>query len=186
MVNALESDRNFRHYGPLTTLRTSLHASARVQWLLNPGERKERQMRALMIDLENMIEMRKAVNALTGDHMSEDYVQGRAETVEFIDDKIQDLKDSANALCPGTSLSTPPDMASILLKLVDVNTYEGQGVRHLWRTGSAAAHGLYWPKITNPNPQEWDEEGFHTSLYGTMMLVKGALDLYETRATCYV
>jgi hypothetical protein len=40
--------------------------------------------------------------------------------------------------------------------------------------------GLYWPKFTNPNSKEWDEEGFQTSFH-TMMLVKGALDLYETR-----
>jgi hypothetical protein len=39
--------------------------------------------------------------------------------------------------------------------------------------GTAAAHGYYWSRIQNPNPQVWNEEEFNTSLYGTMMLVRG-------------
>jgi hypothetical protein len=118
--------------------------------------------------------------------MSEELVKKRDDAVAILKDKIQGLKDSATTIRPDTSLTEPPDTASLLQTLVDVHTFEGQGVRHLRRTGSPAAHGYYWSRIQNPNPQVRNEEEFNTSLYGTMMLVKGALELYQARATCCV
>src|SRR5258705_3941866 len=50
--------------------------------------------------LENMIEMRKGINALTGNHMSEELVKKRDDAVAILKDKIQGLKDSATTIRP--------------------------------------------------------------------------------------
>lgn len=186
VVDAMETDRPFRHYGPITTLRTSLLASARTKWLMEPSNRVERQIRALMIEIQNQTEQRKAIDALSGDHMSPELVAGRIQAIEVINDHIQELKDRAAELRPTDELKKLPDTASIIRGLVDEHSDEGQAVRHLWRTGSATAHGYHWSTQLTGEPGQFDEQWFNTSLYGSMLLVNDALELYEIRATNHV
>ena len=76
-----------------------------------------------------------------------------------------------------------PDTVSMIRDLVEPNTDVGQGIRHLWRTGSAVAHGFHWANFVGG---EFDEQSFNMSLYGSMMMVKDALELYEKRATSHL
>jgi hypothetical protein len=179
VVDAMDSELPFRHYGPLTSLRTTLEVAARTQWLLKPAKRPERQFRACRIGFQNLIEQQKAVSAMTGNQMSPDLVIARDKSVALLDQEIQALKGKASELRPGVEL-VKPDTASLLQGLVDENTYEGQGIRHLWRTGSAAAHGFHW---ANLGGGQFDEASFNMSLYASMMLVNDALKLYTNRAT---
>ena len=174
----MEADIPFRHYGPLTALRNALLTSARVVWLLEPPSRPARQFRAAKMELQNMIEQRKAISDLTGDQMSAELTAGRDQAVALLNEKIQDLKVAALTLCPGENLEMP-DTVSFIRDLVAPHSYEGQAIRHLWRTGSAIAHGYHW---ANLGGGAFDEQSFNTSLYGSMMMVKDALDLYEKRA----
>lgn len=182
VVDAMEADIPFRHYGPLTTLRTALLVSSRIVWLLEPRRRTARQFRAARMELQNMIEQRKAINELTGDQMSAELVAARNQAVALLDEKIQNLEAHALTLCPGEKLDMP-DAVSLIRDLVEPHSYVGQGIRHLWRTGSAVAHGYHW---TNLGGGQFDEQSFNMSLYGSMMLVKDALELYEKRATNYL
>ncbi|GAB1811113.1 hypothetical protein MUNTM_01500 [Mycobacterium sp. MUNTM1] len=134
------------------------------------------------MEIKNLIEQRIAINELTGDQMSAELVAARDQSVALLKEKIQGLKEHALTLCPGEKLDMP-DTVSLIRDLVDPDTYEGQGIRHLWRTGSAAAHGYHW---ANLGGGEFDEQAFNMSLYGTMLMVKEALELYVNRATNHI
>ncbi len=183
VVDLMAADVLFRHYGPLTALRTALLVSVRTIWLLKPAHRTKRQFRACRIELQNLIEQRTAIRELTGDQMSSDLVEGREMALALLDDAIQNLEDRALNLRPDDPLSKAPGTASLIQGLVEPHSYEGQGMRHLWREGSAVAHGYHW---ANMGGGVFDEPGFNRSLYGSMLMVKDALELYEKRATNYV
>jgi hypothetical protein len=102
---------------------------------------------------------------------------------EAINEHIETLKQRVDALRPGAVLNKPPDTVAIIQGLVDEHTFEGQAFRHLWRTGSAAAHGYHWPVMMQASdPGEFDEQSFNMSLYASMMMVKETVELYEIRA----
>lgn len=134
------------------------------------------------MELQNRIEQRKAFNDLTGDQMSAKLVAARQHALALLDEEIQGLRQHALTLRPGEALDMP-DTVTLIRGLVPPNTYEGQGIRHLWRTGSAVAHGYHWVNIGGG---EFDEQSFNLSLYGTMLMVKEALELYRKRATNYL
>ncbi|MGP4058362.1 hypothetical protein ACTWP6_26665 [Mycobacterium sp. 4D054] len=186
VVDAMESKFPFRHHGPLTALRTVLLTAARTTWLLNAPKRAERQLRAIMLEIQNQIEQRKAISGLTGDHMSADLVEGRNQAVALINDHIAALRVRGAALSPDGEIKQMPDTASLLQGLVDEHSLEGQGIRHLWRTGSATAHGFHWAAKISGQPGNFDEVWFNTSLYGSMLLIKDAIELYEKRATNWI
>jgi hypothetical protein len=183
VVDAMDSDLPFRHYGPLTALRTTLLAAARTQWLLKPAGRPERRFRACRIEFENLTQQRIATNALTGNQMSSDLVDARDALIALLDNEIHELEGRASAVRPRANLSRPDDTASIIRTLVDEHTDEGQAIRHLWRTGSAAAHGFHW---ANLGSGKFDETWFNTSLYASMMMVQETLELYGDRAASHL
>ncbi len=123
------------------------------------------------------------------------FVEERDKAVESVKARIEILKErganlvdgmaaeDARAHLGGPVLTEPLNMVEILQCLVDEHSYEGQGIRHLWRTGSAAAHGYHWGAMHAGSASEFDEPGFNMSLYGSLMMVKDALELYENRAT---
>lgn len=183
VVDAMESDLPFRHYGPLTALRTVLLAGSRAKWLLSGAKRVERQIRGIMLEIQNQIELKKAFGGFDGEFMTDDLVAGREKAIAQMDEKIDWLRQVAAELRPNEPLKKLPDTASMIDGLVNKSSLEGQGIRHLWRTGSATAHGYHWNVQLSENPEVFDEAWFNTSLYGSMMLVKDSLELYDKRAT---
>lgn len=140
VVDAMESDRLFRIYAPLTALRTALYTAAHTQWLLTPRTRAGRQVRALRMELKNQVEQRKAISGFTGDHMSAHLVEERDKAVESVKAHIETLKErganlvdgmaaeDARALLGGAVLTEPLNMVEILQGLVDEHTDVGQGI----------------------------------------------------------
>jgi hypothetical protein len=155
-----------------------LLASARTIWLLEPSGRSTRQFRAARLELDNLTHQRRAINELLEGSMSGELRDSGNRAVAQLDRQIDELRKGAQRLCPGGNLSVP-DTVSLIKALVEPNTDLGSGVRHLWRTGSAAAHGLHW---ANLEAGEFDEQSFNMSLYASMMMVRSALELFEKRA----
>jgi hypothetical protein len=71
---------------------------------------------------------------------------------------------------------------SMLRDQVDLSTWDGSAIVGLWRTGSAAAHGYPWPDFFKTAPGEFDEATLNLSLYGALILLEHAVELYEKRA----
>lgn len=181
VVDAMVRDEPMRHYAPLTALRTVLMSSARVRWLLAPNSSNERQLRGVQIRYVNLDEQRKAFNTLSTKPANAQLEQQRQQIVFAFAGEITALEARATAL-GAAKLNPPPDILSILQKMVAVNTADGLAILQLWRMGSAAAHGYFWLDTQRPNPHLFDEEGFDMALYGATRFVIEAMHRYEQRA----
>lgn len=182
VVDALVSGNPVRHYAHFTTLRTSLLASSRVQWMLAPDATTERRLRNLQIHFQNLDEQRKAVNGFVGTHLDPATEQSRQQAVAALDAQIASLKTKALTL-GAAKLTAPQDTVSMLRELVNSNSWDGMAIMHLWRSGSAAAHGYHWIDVQRSKPAgTFDERSFNMALYGTFLSVTAATALYDKRA----
>lgn len=181
MMNSYGRGQPMRHYAHFTALRTTLLASTRVRWLLEPEKREERQLRCVQIRYQNLDEQRKAVRASGGTHLDDDQEQARQTAIASMDAYEVKLDARAKAL-GATGVKEPLNMVDMLSTQVDVNTWFGSGIRHLWRSGSATAHGYHWPDLFRTQPGVFDAESFNTALYGAWLQLQEALKLYEKRA----
>ncbi len=166
--------RRIRHYAHFTALRTTLLISARIIWLLDPRSREDRCQRALAIRYTNLKEMRSALADSGGAHLDAAVREGVKELRESLTGQMEALSDGG----PKPQIT---DTVAQLKQQVDINTYDGSAIVNLWRTGSATAHGYYWNQLYLPDPGEFNEAWFNTTLYGAHLHLMRALDLYETR-----
>lgn len=181
MVNSTERFQPMRHYAHFTTLRTTLLSSTRVRWLLEPDGREERQLRCVRIRYQNLDEQRKAVRVSGGTHLDADQEQARLKAIDSMDAEEASLATRATAL-GAAKLENPPNMVEMLKLQEDGNTWLGSGVMHLWRSGSATAHGYHWPDLFRAAPGWFDEEAYNSALYGGFLKLQEALKLYDQRA----
>lgn len=181
MMNSFEHSVPIRHYAHFTALRTTLMVSARVRWLLEPDEREERKRRCVRIRFQNLDEQQKAVNELEGTHLDDDDQDGRQKALDAMEAEKVALDAQAKAL-GAAGLSNPLDTVSMLRSQVDPNCWYGVGIRQLWRSGSAAAHGYSWRDMHRDQPGVFDEESFNMALYGGFLHLQEALKLYDQRA----
>lgn len=80
------------------------------------------------------------------------------------------------ALELGAKGLTKPTLTTQMLKdMVDLTTPEGTGMVHLWRTGSAPAHGHYWADEMRDNPAAFDHKWFQPAIQGTMLMINDAM-----------
>lgn len=180
MLDAHERGRPMRHYAHFTTLRTTLLASTRMRWLLEPDSREQRQLRCVQIEYQNLDEQRKALRAF-GAHVDDDQERARLNEIAGMDAEEVTLAARATAL-GADGLNKPPDMVTMLREQVDLSREFGPWFEHLWRTGSAAAHGYHWPDLFRADPGAFDEEMFNPALYAAVLQLQEALRLYDMRA----
>lgn len=185
VVAAMTPERPFHRWAHLTSLRTTLEVSTRVRWILEPAERKERRLRCVRVCYQNEDQLRKMVKALNGTHIEDGLRQQRQEIIDAWPKVEAGLQAEAKALGE-IALKLPLQITQMLDEQMDLNTWDGEGIANLWRTGSAAAHGFYWNDAYRTNGDEFDEAGFDTSLQGAYLVLAHALDLYKLRATCYL
>jgi hypothetical protein len=181
MMNSHTHDQPMRHYAHLTTLRTTLLASTRVRWVIEPTERGERQLRALRCSFQNLVEQRKAVKASAGAHLDATQEQARLKAIASMDAYEVKLDARAKAL-GATGVTNPPNMVDMLSGHVASDTWLGAGVTYLWRSGSAAAHGYHWADLFRPQPGVFNLESFNSALYGGFIALKHTFELYEKRS----
>lgn len=183
VVDAMLSGNPIRHYAHFTTLRTTLLASARARWILDPDVSAERQLRCLQVQFQNLVEQRKAFNGFAGAHFDAAAEQSRIAAIATLDAEKATLEKAATALGAPT-LTAPKDTVSMLRdNLVDADTWEGSAVLAMWRTGSAAAHGYHWTETARADPRRFDEMSFNMALYAAWLFVTAAITLYDKRAS---
>lgn len=182
MMNSHTHGQPMRHYAHFTTLRTTLLASTRVRWLLEPGTRAERQLRCVRIRFQNLVEQRKAVEASGGTHLDANQEQARLKAIASMDAEEVTLAARATAL-GAAGLTNPPGMVDMQAGQVDKGTWFGAAVMYLWRSGSAAAHGYHWPDLFRTRSGVFDVESFNTALYGGFLALNDAIALYDKRAS---
>jgi hypothetical protein len=114
VVDAMMSEKPIRHYAHFTTLRTSLLASARVRWILEPDSSVERQLHCLQVRLQNTDEQRKAIRGFAGSHLEPATEQSRLDAIASLDAEIASLEARANEL-GAAKLVAPKDTVSMAL-----------------------------------------------------------------------
>lgn len=165
-----------------TVLRTALICGARVCWLLEPDASNERQLRAIRYRYENLREQQTAMTDFADTHLTDDQDDTLTESLGTIEVERQALEKRALEL--GAKRLSKPDSTTQMLKdLVDLSTPEGTGMVHLWRTGSASAHGHYWADDMRDNPAAFDHKWFQPAIQGTFLMINRAMTLRHQRTT---
>ncbi|OBG92641.1 hypothetical protein A5697_06945 [Mycobacterium sp. E3251] len=181
VVDVVASDRPIRHFAPFTALRTTLLASARVRWMLEPDKSEDRRLRCLQVCYQNRHEQRKAFNGFLGGHLNAAEKQSISAAITQLDTEIGSLESQAKSLGV-QKLAEPKDTVSMLRDLADPNTGWGSAIGGLWRMGSAVAHGYYWAQAGRSDPGKFDEDFFDLSCAGAFVFVTKAQQLYDKRA----
>ena len=109
-----------------------------------------------------------------------DQGQTLAESLAYIGLELQALTKRATEL-GAQRLSKPPPITQMLKDMVDLATPEGTGMVHLWRTGSASAHGHYWADDMRDTPAAFNHEWFQPAIQGAMLMISKAMTLRQER-----
>jgi len=165
-----------------TVLRTALVAGTRVCWLLDSDMSDERRLRAIQYRFENLEEQRVALTDFSDIPVADDQGETLAESLEIIAMERRELESRALELGVN-KLSRPLSTTKMLKSLVDLTTPDGTGMMHLWRTGSASAHGHYWADDLRDNPATFNHEWFPPVIQGTCLMISRAMKLHHKRAT---
>jgi hypothetical protein len=115
-------------------------------------------------------------------HLTDDQDKVLTESLAIIEIERQALEKRALEL-GAKGLTKPPKTTKMLKDLVDLTTPEGTGMVHLWRTGSASAHGFHWADEMRDNPAAFDHKWFHPAIQGTFLMINRAMTLRHQRAT---
>ncbi|TFV59401.1 hypothetical protein E4P42_08280 [Mycobacterium sp. PS03-16] len=181
VVDAVAASPPMRLNAHFTALRTALICGARVCWLLEPDSSNGRQLRAIRYRYENLEEQRKAMTDFADTHLNDDEDKALAESLVITELERQALNKRALEL--GAKLTTPTSTTQMMKDLVNLTTPGGTGMVHLWRTGSASAHGHYWADDMRDNPAAFDHKWFQPAIQGTVLTINDALILRRKRAT---
>lgn len=181
VVDAMAAGPPKRLNPHFTVLRTALVAGARVRWLLEPDMSDERRLRAIQYRYENLDEQLTAITDFSDIPFTVDQDATMAESLAIIEMERQVLETRALEL-GATKLSRPKSTTKMLKDMVDLTTPEGTGLVHLWRTGSASAHGHYWADDLRDNPAAFNHEWFPTAIQGTVLMINDAMHLHHKRS----
>lgn len=127
----------------LTVLRTSLLAASHAAWMLTPAERSERQLRALQFLADDvrtqLVMVREAFVPTDAARTAKDRM------ISLLLERQAQLQPIADALRPGLQVdkcrvNNTSIIESVAQAAHDESLVQG-GVNHIWRSGSAAAHG---------------------------------------------
>lgn len=182
VVDAVVAGPPKRLNAHFTVLRTALMSGARVCWLLESDSSNERQLRAIRYRYENLVEQRNAMTDFADTHLNDDQDTMLADSLAVIEIERQALAERALEL-GAKGLTKPTSTTQMLKDLVDLSTPEGTGMVHLWRTGSASAHGHYWADEMRENPAAFDHKWFQPAIQGTFLMVNNAMTMRHKRAT---
>lgn len=182
VVDAVVAGPPKRLNAHFTVLRTALICGCRVCWLLEPHSSNGRQLRAIQYRYENLLEQRKAMTDFADTHLSDDQDEALADSLAVIDIERKALGQRALEL-GAPRLTKPPPTTDMLKEMVDLTTPEGTGMVHLWRTGSASAHGHYWADDMRDNPAAFEYKWFQPAIQGTFLMINKAMTLRYQRAT---
>ncbi|ORL11053.1 hypothetical protein A6I84_03495 [Prescottella equi] len=174
-----------RHFAPYSALRAALLTASQAVWILGPTERKERQRRSLILARTSVIEHRKAIKAFDLKAPTEKQIEGKQATLDALGKQLELIEKTAS----DAGLDALADFNSTAaiqaaVKIVDpTDEWFGLAIEHLWRSGSAAAHGYSWRLSHQKDPQVFDIDQFDMALQGSWLMVSHAIELYEQRAT---
>ncbi|WP_259540001.1 hypothetical protein [Herbiconiux daphne] len=127
----------------LTVLRTSLLAASHAAWMLTPTQRSERQLRALQFLSDDVRTQLVMVREAFAPKDAERTAKERM--IEVLLERQAQLQPIADALKPGLQvdkcrINNTSIIESVAQAAHDEDVVQG-GVNHIWRSGSAAAHG---------------------------------------------
>jgi hypothetical protein len=182
VVDAVVAGPPKRLNAHFTVLRTALMCGTRVRWLLEPGSSNLRRLRGIQYRYENLEEQRKAMTDFSDTHLTDDQDATLADSVAVIELERKALETRALEL-GAKGLTKPTPTTQMLKDMVDLTTPEGTGMVHLWRTGSASAHGHYWADDMRDNPAAFDHKWFQPAIQGAALMINDAMKLRHKRAT---
>lgn len=182
VVDAVVAGPPKRLNAHFTVLRTALICGTRVRWLLEPGSSNERRLRSIQYRYENLEEQRKAMTDFSDTRLTDDQDATLADSLAVIELQRKALETRALEL-GAKGLTKPTPTTQMLKDMVDLTTPEGTGMVHLWRTGSASAHGHYWADDMRDNPAAFDHKWFQPAIQGAALMMNDAMNLRHKRAT---
>ncbi len=116
---------------------------------------------------------------------TEKQIEGKQATLDALGKQLELIEKTAS----DAGLDALADFNSTAaiqaaVKIVDpTDEWFGLAIEHLWRSGSAAAHGYSWRLSHQKDPQVFDIDQFDMALQGSWLMVSHAIELYEQRAT---
>ncbi|MEU1172114.1 hypothetical protein [Streptomyces microflavus] len=188
-----------------TVLRAGLLGAAQAVWVLEPAQRRERQMRGLEAAMTNYDEQRKMLNSLTA---------ADAEQQRDLDQAVARMKDRLNDVAAAAvQIGCEPAKAS-KIKLVATDVIkeaaskalsmtggrEAEYAMHLWRMGSGHAHGHAYTRylqidteslIQEADGRLWGRTTATTENLGlaasaVVIMTKEGFELYDRRRSNFL
>lgn len=185
VTTVLKSPGGLLHrFAPYSALRAALLTASQAIWILGPDDRETRQRNALTLARTSAIEHRKVIKAYEFPP-TEELREGKKATLAELDKQIELIEKVASAVDVGELGGfNSTRVIDAAVKIVDpTDTGLWMAIEHLWRSGSAAAHGYPWMLSHAKDPGAFDVDQFDLALHGSWLMLTHAIELYEKRAT---
>lgn len=142
----------------MTVLRTSFLTSVNALWVLSGKSRVDRRLRALRITADDVNVQIKVIRASPA---TEDTESAKELSLQRLLDRQDELQAIANELGSTENVRrmrlNQTDIVSDVAEQwndSEAGEYLGDGFPHIWRTGSAAAHGQYHFGASRVSPED--------------------------------
>jgi len=183
------ADKNspIRHYGPFSALRGSLLGACHALWVLEPKSRSLRRHRALQFGRQNLHEWGNLLQDYgEAGHLDQEQSAAVSKQVEDLEAEREKIRALADVLPHGelgriNDTKLIKEVVESILGRGDADPFLTMGIRTLWRTGSAAAHGYPWRLLWSSDPRRIDYDQLHMAMHGAALLTTEALDLFNQR-----